>query len=51
MLKTRQPDGRDEDILRLQAKIGKITMDNELLNEKIDRLEAGFPPAQRRSRR
>lgn len=50
MLKSRQPDGRDEDIRRLQAKIGEITMDNELLYEKIHRLEAGLPPVRRRSR-
>lgn len=35
----------------LQAKIGEITMDNELLRTKIAHLEAGLPPAQRRSRR
>ena len=35
----------------MAAKIGEITMDNELLRAKIAHLEAGLPPAQRRSRR
>jgi hypothetical protein len=35
----------------MQAKIGEITMDNELLRAKIAHLEAGLPPALRRSRR
>ena len=36
---------------QLQAKLGAATMDNELLYEKISRLEAGRPLARRRSRR
>jgi len=40
---------RDE-IARLKAKIGDITMANELLYAKIDKLEAGRPLARRRSR-
>jgi transposase-like protein len=51
MLKSRQPDARDEETRRLQAKIGEMTMENELLYQKIERLEAGLPPARRRSRR
>ena len=40
-LKSRETDDRDEEIRRLKAKIGDLTMDNELLNERIDRLENG----------
>lgn len=50
-LKSRPADERDERLARLQAKVGEITMANELLAEKIDRLEAGRPLAGRRSRR
>ncbi len=50
-LKSRQRDVRDETIDRLRAKVGEITMDNELLYEKIARLEAGAPFARRRSKR
>lgn len=50
-LKERERDGRDEDIERLKAKVGEITMANELLYAKIDRLEAGRPLVGRRSRK
>ncbi len=50
-LKERERDQRDEDIARLKAKVGEITMANELLYAKIDRLEGGRPLAGRRSRR
>ena len=50
-LKSRPRDARDETIERLRAKVGEITMDNELLYEKIARLEAGAPLARRRSKR
>lgn len=50
-LKERDRDARDEEIARLQAKVGEITMDNELLYAKIDKLEAGRPFARRRSKR
>jgi len=50
-LKERDRDERDEEIDRLKAKVGEITMDNELLHEKIARLEAGRPLAPRRSKR
>ena len=50
-LKERERDARDEDIERLKAKVGEITMANELLYAKIDRLEAGRPLAGRRSRK
>jgi hypothetical protein len=36
--------------VRLQAKVGEITMANELLYAKIDKLEGGRPFARRRSR-
>ena len=40
-----------EEKRRLQAKIGELAMENELLYERCHKLEAGLPPAQRRSRR
>ena len=46
-LKERERDARDEEIARLQAKVGEITMDNELLYAKIDKLEGGHPLARR----
>ena len=50
-LKSRPADERDDEIRRLQAKVGEITMANELLLERAHLLEAGLPLAQRRSRR
>jgi transposase-like protein len=50
-LKTRPADGREVEIGRLKAKVGDLTMSNELLTTKIDHLEAGRPLARRRSRR
>ena len=50
-LKTRPADGRDVEIGRLKAKVGDLTMANELLATKIEGLEAGRPLARRRSRR
>ena len=50
-LKSRPADGRDHDIGRLRAKVGDLTMANELLATKIEHLEAGRPLARRRSRR
>ena len=50
-LKERERDARDDEIARLQAKVGEITMDNELLYEKIDKLEGGRPLARRRSKK
>ena len=49
-LKTRPADGRDAEIGRLKAKVGELTMANELLDAKIDRLETYRPLARRRSR-
>ena len=51
-LKTRHDpdDPRHEELVRLKAKIGDLAVANELLEEKIDRLESGLPLARRRSR-
>ena len=53
-LKARPRDDRDETIDRLRTKVGELTMDTELLQTKIDRLEAGgggAPFGVRRSKR
>ena len=50
-LKSRAPEARDEDHRQLQAKIGELLMENELLYAKVDRLEASGPLARRRSMR
>ena len=50
-MKERERDSRDEELLRLRAKLGEITMANELLEQKIVALEGGRPLARRRSRR
>ena len=50
-LKYRPRDVRDEEIDRLRAKVGEITMDNELLYEKIAKMDAGHPFGRRRSKR
>jgi bifunctional non-homologous end joining protein LigD len=44
-------DARDAEIGRLQAKVGELTMANELLEAKIERLETARPLPRRRSRR
>ena len=44
-------DARDAEIGRLKAKVGDLTMANELLEAKIERLETSRPLAPRRSRR
>lgn len=49
-LKSREPDERDEQVVRLKAKIGELTMANELLYEKIHRLEETKPFPWRRSK-
>jgi transposase len=49
-LKERERDDRDDEITRLKGKVGGMTMEAELLREKIARLEAGAPLARRRSR-
>ena len=50
-LKTRPADARDGEIGRLEEKVGDLTMADELLEAKIERLETARPLAQRRSRR
>ena len=50
-LKADQRDSRDEEVRQLHAKVGQLTMENELLNQKIDRMESGHPLAYRRSKR
>jgi cell division protein FtsB len=50
-LKTRPADERDAEIARLKGKVGDLTMSNELLEAKIEKLEGGRPLARRRSRR
>ena len=50
-LKTRPTDARDAEIGRLKEKVGELTMANELLEAKIERLETSRPLARRRSRR
>jgi hypothetical protein len=53
-LKARAQDDRDVTIDRLRTKVGELTMDTELLQAKIDRLEVGGgggPFGSRRSKR
>ena len=50
-MKERERDGRDEELLRLRAKLGEVTMVNELLEQKIAALENGRPLGRRRPRR
>jgi transposase len=47
-MKERERDGRDEELLRLKAKLGEVTMANELLEQKIAALENGRPLGRRR---
>jgi len=49
--KVRSGDGGEEQIRRLQRKLGQMTMDNELLRDKIERMEAGHPLGRKRPRR
>ena len=50
-LKKRPGDERDAQIKRLESKLGQMAMDNELLREKIERMENGRPFVGRRLRR
>ena len=50
-LKSRPADACEAEIGRLKEKVGDLTMANELLAAKIERLETARPLAQRRSRR
>jgi transposase len=47
-LKSRPADERDDEIQRLRAKVGEISMNNELLLERCHRLEANLPLPRRR---
>jgi transposase-like protein len=49
-VRSRPTDAREEDIARLRAKIGELTIENELLRERAERAEAGRPFASRRSK-
>lgn len=50
-LKARPGDERDERIRRLEASLGRMSMERELLAEKIRRLEGGQPSGRKRPRR
>ena len=47
-LKSRPADDRDEEIARLRAKVGELTMDNELLIQRC-RADRPFVPRRRKS--
>jgi transposase len=49
-LKSRPADGRDEQLRRLQAKVGELTMDNELLRLRCGEEVSGLPFVLRRPR-
>ena len=49
-LKSRPADARDAEIGRLKEKVSDLTMANELLEAKIERLETARPLVRRRSR-
>lgn len=48
-MKKQPHDARDREIARLREKLGESTMDNELLREKLARMEMGRPLRRRRS--
>ena len=50
-LRSKASDERDERIKVLERKLGQVVMEKELLNHKVDRLEAGLPLARRRWRK
>ena len=50
-LRSRPSDERDEKVKDLQAKVGELTMHNELLQQKIERLEVRRPLTHRRSQK
>jgi hypothetical protein len=50
-VKRRPADERDDELGRLRAKVGELTMENELLRERARRAEGdGGPFGRRRSR-
>ena len=50
-LKSRTVDGRDDELGRLRAKVGELTMENELLRERARRAEGDDGPFGRRRSR
>jgi transposase-like protein len=50
-LKSRLMTAEGEEVSRLKSKVGELTMDNELLEERLRRLGDPAPPRLRRSRR
>ena len=50
-MRERERDGHEEELLRLKAKLGEVTMANELLERKIAALENGRPLGRGRPRR
>jgi transposase-like protein len=49
-LKSRETDVEDEEKQRLKSVVANLSLDNELLREKIARLEGGLPLARRKWR-
>ena len=49
-LKSRESDVEDEERQRLKSVVANLSLDNELLREKIARLEGGLPLARRKWR-
>jgi transposase-like protein len=49
-VKSRPADERDDELGRLRAKVGELTMENELLRERARRAEADGPFGRRRPR-
>ena len=49
-VKSRPADERDDELGRLRAKVGELTMENELLRERARPAEADSPFGRRRSR-
>ena len=49
-LKSRAADERDDELGRLRAKVGELTMENELLRARARRAEGDAPFGRRRSR-
>ena len=49
-VKSRPADDRDDELGRLRAKVGELTMESELLRERARRAEAERPFGRRRSR-
>ena len=47
-MKSRPADESDEEIARLRAEVGQLTMDNELLGRRCQQRESGRPFASRR---